>query len=166
MKLQQEQRIQREPKQALSERVCGYRAKIWKTGMAALIGCFIVPGYGWTFDMENPKASLQKPEEQVKPIQTEQQEIKKIEEKADQKMLKNYCESGREMKIKTTSLLTNYKATKTAKTTAFPYAYKGQIVIGLPADGTPADQCHIQFMTNDNGIVSGDIGLFNLEPLY
>ena len=132
--------------------------------IAALIGCFIFPGYGWTLDTKNPKASLQKPEQQVKPVQREQQEIKKLEEIADQKMLKNYCESGREMKVKTTSRLTNYKATKA---TAFPYAYKGQIVIGLPDDGsTPADQCHIQFMTNDNGIVSGDIGLFNLEPLY
>ena len=163
MKLQQ-QNIQREPKQSLSEKICSYKAKIWKTVIVALIGCFIFPGYGWTLYTENPKASLQKQEEQIKPIQKEQREIKKIEQVADQKMLKNYCESGREMKVKTTSLLTNYKA---SKTTAAPYAYKGQIVIGLPAaDGTQADQCHIQFMTNDNGIVSGDIGLSNLEPLY
>ena len=164
MKLQQEQIIQREPKQAISERVYGCREKIWKIVIAALIGCLIFPGYGWTFDTESPKASLQKQEEQIQPIQKEQQEIKKIEQVADQKMLKNYCESGREMKVKITSLLTNYKA---SKTTAVPYAYKGQIVIGLPAtDGTQADQCHIQFMTNENGIVSGDIGLSNLEPLY
>ena len=164
MKLQQEQNIQREPKQALSEWACGYRVKIWKTVIAVLMGCFIFPGYGWTLDTENPKATLQKQEEQIKPIQKEQQEIKKIEQVADQKMLKNYCESGREMKVKTTSLLTNYKA---SKTTAVPNAYKGQIVIGLPAtDSTKADQCHIQFMTNDIGIVSGDIGLSNLEPLY
>ena len=164
MKLQQEQNIQREPKQSLSERICSYRAKIWKTGIVALIGCFIFPGYGWTFDTESPKASLQKQEEQIKPIQKEQQEIKKLGQVADQKMLKDYCESGREMKVKMTSQLTNYKA---SKTTAIPYAYKGQIVIGLPAtDGTQADQCHIQFMTNENGIVSGDIGLSNLEPLY
>ena len=164
MKLQQEQIIQREPKQALSEWACGYRAKIWKTVIAALMGCLIFPGYGWTLDTENPKASLQKQEEQIKPIQKEQQEIKKIEQVADQKMLKNYCESGREMKVKITSLLANYKA---SKTTAIPYAYKGQIVIGLPAtDRTLADHCHIQFMTNDNGVVSGDIGLSNLEPLF
>ena len=164
MKLQQEQNIQLDPKQSLSERICSYRAKIWKTVIMALIGCFIFPGYGWTLDTENPKASLQKQEEQIKPIQKEQQEIKKLGQVADQKMLKDYCESGREMKVKITSLLTNYKA---SKTTAVPYAYKGQIVIGLPAtDRTPADQCHIQFMTNDNGIVSGDIGLSNLEPLY
>ena len=134
MKLQQKQIIQREPKQAISERVYGCREKIWKIVIAALIGCFIFPGYGWTLDTENPKTSLQKQEEQIKPIQREQQEIKKIEQVADQKMLKNYCESGREMKVKITSLLTNYKA---SKTTAVPYAYKGQIVIGLPAaDGT------------------------------
>ncbi|MDD5266908.1 MAG: hypothetical protein PHO08_07245 [Methylococcales bacterium] len=164
MKIQKEQSILSEPKQALSERIYGYRAKILKTVIAALIGCFIFPGYGWTLGTENPKASLQKQEEQIKPVQREQQEIKKIEQVADQKMLKNYCESGREMKVKITSLLTNYKA---SKTTAVPYAYKGQIVIGLPAaDGTHADQCHIQFMTNDNGIVSGDIELSNLEPLY
>ena len=164
MKLQQEQNIQLVPKQSLSERICSYGAKNWKTAIVALIGCFIFPGYGWTLDTENPKAFLQKQEEQINPIQREQQKIKKIEQVADQKMLKNYCESGREMKVKTTSLLTNYKA---SKTTAAPYAYKGQIVIGLPAaDGTPADQCHIQFVTNDNGIVSGNIGLSNLEPLY
>ena len=114
--------------------------------------------------MKNQNAPLQKPEEHVKPLKKQQQEVKKIEEIADQKKLKNYCVSGREMKVKTTSPLAKYKATKA---TASPYAYKGQIVIGLPDDGsTPADQCHIQFMTKDNGIVSGDIGLFNLEPLY
>ena len=161
MKLQQ---VQQEPKRVLSERGCGYRAKIWKTVSAALLGCFIFPGYGWALDRENPKASVQKPEEQVKPVKKQQQEVKKLEKIADQKMLKNYCVSGREMKVKTTSPLTKYKATKA---TASPYAYKGQIVIGLPDDGsTPADQCHIQFMTKDNGIVSGDIGLFNLELLY
>jgi hypothetical protein len=164
MKPQQNQRMQREPKQASSERIYGYRAKIWKTVIVALIGCFIFPGYGWTLDTENPKASLQKQEEQIKPIQKEQQEIKKLGQVADQKMLKDYCESGREMKVKITSLLTNYKA---SKTTAVPYAYKGQIVIGLPAtDRTLSDQCHIQFMTNESGIVSGDIRLSNLEPLY
>jgi hypothetical protein len=162
MKLQQ---VQKEPKQVLSEeRGSNYRAKIWKTVSAALLGCFIFPGYGWALDMENPKASVQKPEEQVKPVQKQQQEVNKLEEIADQKKLKNYCVSGREMKVKTTSPLAKYKVTKA---TASPYAYKGQIVIGLPDDGnTPADQCHIQFMTKDNGVVSGEIGLFNLEPLY
>ncbi len=161
MKLQQ---VQQKPKQVLSERGCGYRAKIWKTVIAALIGSFIFPSYGWTLDMKNQKASLQKPDEQVKSIQKQQQEIKKLEEIADQKKLKNYCVSGRQMKVKTTSRLAKYKATKA---TSSPYAYKGQIVMGLPDDGsTPVDQCHIQFMTKDNGIVSGDIGLFNLEPQY
>ena len=161
MKLQQ---VQQEPKQVLSERGRGYKAKIRKTVIAALLGCFIFPGFGWTLEMKNQKASLQKLEEHVKPLKKQQQEVKKIEEIADQKKLKNYCVSGREMKVKTTSPLTKYKATKAR---ASPYAYKGQIVIGLPDDGsTPADQCHIQFMTKDNGIVSGDIGLFNLEPLY
>jgi len=132
--------------------------------IAALIGSFIFPSYGWTLDMKNQKASLQKPDEQVKSIQKQQQEIKKLEEIADQKKLKNYCVSGRQMKVKTTSRLAKYKATKA---TSSPYAYKGQIVMGLPDDGsTPVDQCHIQFMTKDNGIVSGDIGLFNLEPQY
>ena len=132
--------------------------------IVALIGCFIFPGYGWTLDTKNPKTSLQKQEELITPIQKEREEIKKIEQVADQKVLKNYCESGREMKVNTTSLLTNYKA---SKTTAVPYAYKGQIVIGLAAtDTTPADKCHIQFMTNDNGIISGDIELSNLEPLF
>ena len=161
MKLQQ---VQQEPTPVLSERGCGYRAKIWKTVIAALLGCFIFPGYGWALDMKDQKAPLQKPDEQVKPVQKQQQEIKKLEEIADQKKLKSYCVSGREMKVKTTSRLAKYKTTKAA---ASPYAYKGQIVIGLPDDGsTPADQCHIQFMTKDNGIVSGDIGLFNLELLY
>jgi len=161
---QQVQKIQQEPKQVLSERGSGYRAKIWKTLIAALLGSFIFPGHGWTLEMKNSKPSLQKPEKQVKPVQREQQEVKKLEEIADQKKLKNYCVSGREMEVKTTSRLAKYKA---SKATASPYAYKGQIVIGLPDDGsTPADQCHIQFMTKDNGIVSGDIGLFNLEPLY
>ena len=105
--------------------------------IAALLGGFIFLGYGWTFDMNNPKASLQKPEEQAKPVQKEQQEVKKLEEIADQKKLKNYCVSRREMKVKTTSRIDKYKATKA---TASPYAYKGQIVIGLPDDGsTQAD---------------------------
>ena len=161
MKLQQ---VQQEPKQVLSEMCCGYRAKIWKTVIAIFLGCFIFPGYGWALDMEKQKASFEKPEEQLKPVQKQQQEVKKLEEVADQKMLKNYCVSGRQMKVKTTSRLAKYKATKA---TSSPYAYKGQIVMGLPDDGsTPVDQCHIQFMTKDNGIVSGDIGLFNLEPQY
>ena len=162
MKLQQ---VQQEQKQVLSEeRVSGYRAKIRETVIVALLGCFIFPGFGWTLEMKNQKALLQKPEEHVKTGQKQQQEVKKFEEIADQKKLKNYCVSGRQMKVKTTSRLAKYKATKA---TSSPYAYKGQIVMGLPDDGsTPVDQCHIQFMTKDNGIVSGDIGLFNLEPLY